>query len=79
MNLKKIYPAIIDKNVIGHLNETRGLCFTGSLCFYDKFLNKPSYIDNLIKKYFAGFENEFEMNGGKNRFFIKELEVYTLI
>ena len=79
VNLTKIYRAIKDKNVIGHFKEERGLCFTESLYFYDKFLKTPSYISNKINEYFNGFEKVFEMNGGKKQFIIKELEVYELI
>ena len=78
VNLKKIYPAIKDKNVIGHFDEKRGLTFTGSLYFYDGFMKRYNYISNEIKKYFHGFYHEFEMNGGKKQFIIKELEVYQL-
>ena len=79
VNLNKIYPAIKDKNVIGHIEEKRGLTFTGSIYFYDGFMKRKNYISGSINEYFYGFNNKFEMNGGKNEFIIKELEVYQLL
>ena len=79
VNLKKIYPAIKDKNVIGHIDEKRGLTFTGSIYFYEGFMKRNNYISNSINEYFYGFNDKYEMNGGKNKFIIKELEVYQLL
>ena len=32
-----------------------------------------------IKEYFNGLEDEYEMNGGKDKFKCKELEVFQLL
>ena len=79
IDLKKVYPAIKDKNVINSNEKNRGLCFTGSLCFYDNFMNRFNYIGDYIDKYFNGFEEKFEMNGGNKKFICKELEVFQLL
>ena len=68
MNLKKIYPAIRDKKVIGHIEEKRGLTFTGSIYFYDGLKKKNSYISDYLNQYFFGFNNKFEMNGGMKEY-----------
>ena len=80
MNLKRIYPVIKGKNIISvYDNEDKGLCFTGNFCFYDNFMNKFSYIGDYINEFFNGFEKIYEMNGGKDVFQIKELEVFQLL
>ena len=80
INLKRIYPVIKGKNIISvYDNEDKGLCFTGNFCFYDNFMNKFSYIGDYIIDYFNGFEKLYEMNGGKDIFQIKELEVFQLL
>ena len=77
-NLKKIYPVIKDKKVICYIKSNCGLCFSGSLSFYDNFLrNSYSYI-NGGETSFTGFSEYFEMNGGKREYIIKELEVFQL-
>ena len=70
-NLSKIYPA---KTGIRY-NTDDGLCFTGSLALY----YNDGIIISSIKQYFNGIDNKFEMNGGKNRFNIKEAEIYELL
>ena len=42
-------------------------------------MNKFSYIGDYIIDYFNGFEKLYEMNGGKDIFQIKELEVFQLL
>ena len=81
LNLKKIYPVIKDKNVICHIYETYGLCFYCSLAFYNNFIsgNEGAQIYNSIQRYFNGFENTYEMNGGQNYFKLNELEVFQLL
>ena len=78
IDLKRIYPAIKDKNTIINSDETYGLCFTGSLYFKDNFFYKSNSFGNYIKEHFNGLEDKFEMNGGKKFFKIKELEVFQL-
>ena len=36
-------------------------------------------IRSEIKQYFNGIDNYLEMNGGKKRFEIKEVEIYELL
>ena len=80
INLKKIYPVIKDKEVIANKGEDFGLCFDKSLSFHDKFMEKDfNKIEKKIKKMFNGIENNFEMNGGKDTFICKELEVFQLL
>ena len=81
LNLKIIYPVIKDKNVICHIRETSGLCFFGSLMFYDYFMNKKDWpnLNMDIKQYFNNFETVYEMNGGQEYFKCDELEVFQLL
>ena len=80
LNLNKIYPAIKDKKVICHIEETKGLCFYSSLSFYDYFMSKKqNKIMSDIQKYFNNFENIYEINGGEKFFKCNELEVFQLL
>ena len=81
LNLKKIYPVIKDKNVICHTRETSGLCFFGSLMFYDYFMSKKDWpnLNMDIKQYFNNLETIYEMNGGQEYFKCDELEVFQLL
>ena len=77
---EKIFPSIENKNHISHISDICGLCFTGSLCFFDKFMNNyDNCIYPTIQEYFNRLNEPFEMNGGKSNFKCKELEVYQLI
>ena len=81
VDLKKIFPAIKDKNHISHISDYCGLCFTGSLCFFDNFMhnNDNCIYSSSIKEYFNRLDDPCEMNGGKEKFKCKELEVYQFI
>ena len=80
INLKKIYPSIIDQKVISHLSESYGLCFNSSLAFCDNFMNKnDNKFYSYIKSKFNGLIDDYEMNGNEKKFKCKELEVFQLI
>ena len=80
INLKKIYPAIKDRKVISHIDESFGLCFNSSLSFRDNFMNENNNnIYSYIKSMFNGLKDDCEMNGNKSRFKCRELEVFQLI
>ena len=78
---QKIYPVIKDSKVICHIDESNGLCFYASLCFFDKFMNKKynNYHESDRILYFNGLEDKNEMNGGNIFFKYKEIEVFQLI
>ena len=79
INLKKIYPSINRKNAISNLSKNHGLCFTGSLFFYDNFMSRSNNtIGTTIKDHFNGLNEDYEMNGGIPKFKIEELEVFYL-
>ena len=55
------------------------MCFTGSLFFYDKFMNQSNNtIRDTIQEHFNGLSEDYEMNGGIPEFKIVELEVFYL-
>ena len=77
IDMKKIYPVIKDKEVICHIGDQYGLCFSGSLAFYDNFMNNnTNFVNNNC---FKGFDNNYEINGNKHKFKCKELEVFQLL
>ncbi len=80
VNYEKIFPCIENKNHISHISDVCGLCFTGSLCFFDNFMtSNDNCIYKTIQQFFNRLDEPFEMNGGKSNFRCKELEVYQLI
>ena len=79
INLKKIYPVIKDEKIICHISEDYGLCFDSSLSFRDNFMHKKNTITPYMKNMFNGFEDEYEINGGKESFMFSELEVFQLL
>ena len=80
INLKKIYPAIKGQKVISHAPESAGLCFYGSLAFYDKFMNQNNWNSSSeSSKYFNGLDHKYEINGGNYNFKFKEIEVFQLL
>jgi len=80
VDLKKIYPAIKDKNTISNLGKNHGLCFTESLFFYDNFMSiSNNTFRKTIKKHFNGLNENYEMNGNHSKFKIEDLEVFHLL
>ena len=80
VNYEKIFPCIENKCHISHITDVCGLCFTGSLCFFDNFMtSNDNCIYKTIQQFFNRLDEPFEMNGGKSNFRCKELEVYQLI
>ena len=80
LDLKKIYPVIKEEKIICHLGEERGLCFACSLSFTDYFMkrNENSFYYKINTK-FKGLQDTYEMNGGKDKFTCKDLEVFQLL
>ena len=80
LNLKKIYPVINNQKIICNLINKYGLCFDLSLAFFDNFMHvNENVIYSKIKRKFNGINNEYEMNGGRDKFRCKELEVFQLL
>ena len=80
-NLKKIYPVVKDKPAICHIGNESGLCFYASLFLSDKYMknNNQQVCGGLeCKNYFYGLSRNFEINGGKEYFKCKEVEVFQL-
>ena len=79
-NLTKIYPVIYNEESITYTNEKYGLSFYASLYFKDNFMNiNKNFIGYKIKTIFNGIKDRYEMNGGKEEFKCKELEVFQLV
>ena len=80
VDFEKIFPCIENKRHISHISDICGLCFTGSLCFFDNFMSSyDNCIYKTIQEYFNRLDEPYEMNGGKSNFRCRELEVYQLI
>ena len=83
VDLQKIYPAIMFQQHICHIADNYGLCFNGSLAFFDNFMhNSDGYIfgfnhDNNTE-FYSKPSNQFEMNGGIGSFKCIELEVFQI-
>ena len=80
INFRRIYPVINNTKIICHIKDTYGLCFDSSLVFYDYFMQRNNnVIYSKIREKFNGLNNDYEMNGGKDKFQCKELEVFQLL
>ena len=77
-DFKKIYPCVINKQHICHINDECGLCFTDSLCFFNNFMKEDDnlFYKKTIRDYFNRLDEPCEMNGGEDKFRCKELEVF---
>ena len=77
-DFKKIFPSIKDKPNICHISSYCGLCFTGSLGFFDNFMSSnDNWIDkSSIQDHFNRLDEPCEMNGGRDKFRCQELEVF---
>jgi len=77
-DFKKIFPSIKDKPNICHISSYCGLCFTGSLGFFDNFMSSnDNWIDkSSIQDHFNRLDEPCEMNGGRDKFKCQELEVF---
>ena len=75
---KKIYPSIKNMQHICHINDTCGLCFNGSMSFFNNFMKEKVNLlfKESIRDYFNNLDEPCEMNGGKDKFRCLELEVF---
>ena len=81
VNLKKIYPVIKNSEAICYIPDRNGLCFRASLGFYDGFMNNSSgrIFSNDNLEFFSKPSDKYEMNGSKDYFKCRELEVFQLL
>ncbi len=77
---RKIYPVIKVQKINYYTNiDDSGIILFENLFIINNFLNKDyNFIKEGLKKIFNGLKYEFEMNGDKEFFQCKELEVFQL-
>ena len=78
INLSKIYfvSKISDNSLL--CDRKQGPCFIGMFHVNDNFLNESSYINPWNVQCYSGESQQYEINGGKNEFVVKELEVFQV-
>ena len=78
VDLKRIYPSIKNKQNICHINKFCGLCFNGSIAFFNNFMKSKENLiyKETIRNYFNRLAEPCEMNGGEDKFRCEELEVF---
>ena len=78
INLSKIYfvSKISDNSLL--CDRKQGPCFIGMFHVNDNFLNECSYINPWNVQCYSGESQKYEINGGKNEFIVKELEVFQV-
>ena len=70
-NFGKNYNIISDKN--------KGPCFVGMFTVQEHILNGKGFVNNSGIQCYEGESEKYEINGGKNEFFIEEMEVFQVI
>ena len=79
---KKIYDVKQNKNAIFD-NKKNGPCFLGvpwyMIYIDDKMLEKQSNTCPVSDSYFQGINFDYELNNGKQYFYIQEIEVYQVL
>ena len=78
-NLKKIYKnRCPDENVIV-CNNNYGPVFRTFFKTFDDFSKKGGICEKIEQSLFIGEENNFEINGGEEKFEIEEIEVFQIV
>ena len=79
LNLEKLYFESGQKDYSIFCDKNKGPCFVGMFAVQENILKNKSYINPWGIQCFSGEYSNYEINGGKNEFFIEELEVFQVI
>ena len=78
INLEKLY-FYCGKNYNIFCGKNKGPCFVGMFEIQEHIFKGKGFINNGNIQCFEGENEKFEINGGKNEFYIDELEVFQVI
>ena len=79
LNLDKLYFESGKKDYSIFCDKSKGPCFVGMFAVQEYIFNTKSYINPWGIQCFSGENTSYEINDGKNDFFIEELEVFQVI
>ena len=79
LNLEKLYFESGKKEYSIFCDKNKGPCFVGMFSVQEMIFNTKSFINPWGIQCFSGENYEYEINQGKNEFFIEELEVFQVI
>ena len=79
LNLEKLYFESGKKEYSIFCDKNKGPCFVGMFAVQEYIFNTKSYINPWGIQCFSGENYEYEINQGKNEFYIEELEVFQVI
>jgi hypothetical protein len=79
LNLEKLYFESGKKDYSIFCDKNKGPCFVGMFAIQENFIKNKSYINPWGIQCFSGENSNYEINKGKNDFFIEELEVFQVI
>jgi hypothetical protein len=79
LNLEKLYFESGKKDYSIFCDKNKGPCFVGMFAVQENFIKNKSYINPWGIQCFSGENSNYEINKGKNDFFIEELEVFQVI
>ena len=79
LNLEKIFFESGEKDYSIFCDKNKGPCFVGMFAIQEHIFNSKSYVNPWGIQCFSGENSNYEINQGKNEFFIEELEVFQVI
>ena len=80
INLEKLYFYFYDEKKFNiFCDKNKGPCFVGMFFIPEQILKGKGLVDKFGIQCYEGENNKYEINGGKNEFFIEEMEVFQVI
>lgn len=79
LNLEKLYFESGKNGYSIFCDKSKGPCFVGMFSVQESFFRNKSYVNPWGIQCFNGETSKYEINQGKNDFFIEELEVFQVI
>ena len=80
INLEKLYFYFYnDKKFNIFCDKNKGPCFVGMFSVPEQILKGKGFVDTFGIQCYEGENDKYEINGGKNEFFIEEMEVFQVI
>ena len=80
INLEKLYFYFYDEKKFNiFCDKNKGPCFVGMFSVPEQILKGKGLVDKFGIQCYEGENNKYEINGGKNEFFIEEMEVFQVI
>ena len=80
INLEKLYFYFYNEKKFNiFCDKNKGPCFVGMFSVPEQILKGKGFVDIFGIQCYEGVNDKYEINGGKNEFFIEEMEVFQVI